>query len=81
MNSMTRHITENQTGVPQAVIERYQEALTLWLRWNDAHERINASLFEARQDLTQSAELLDQLDFLRQKAVKLSSELLDRTTD
>jgi hypothetical protein len=59
---------------------KYQEALLVWLRWNDAHERITTSLYGAGQDTRQIEQMLDHLDQLRMQAVRLSQELLDSTT-
>lgn len=78
---MTREMATTEQNVPLGLAERYQEALTLWLRWNDAQEHIDANLFAARHDIQQATELLDQLDRLRQRAVKLSSQLLDLTAE
>ncbi len=56
---------------------KYQEALLLWVRWNDAHERITGALFRSDQDPQAIEQALDQLDQLRAEAVRLSQQLLD----
>lgn len=56
---------------------RLCEALVMWLRWNDAHERITQRLYAEQSDPVRSEELLDQLDHLRRDAIRLSQELLD----
>lgn len=56
---------------------RLREALVMWLRWNDAHEKCTERLFCEHCDPRQTEELLDQLDGLRHEAVRLSHELLD----
>lgn len=53
-----------------------EQALVLWLRWNDAYKRINAALSadpERREDF---AEMIGELDELREMAVALSKEVL-----
>ncbi|MCH8046404.1 MAG: hypothetical protein IID44_22065 [Planctomycetes bacterium] len=57
--------------------ERYQDALLLWLRWNNAYERVTATLYDARHDPRKQEQLLDEMDQLRQQAVDFSRELLD----
>ena len=54
----------------------YEQVLVLWLRWNDAHERITTELFERRADQLGVEELLSQVDELREQAVKASRTLL-----
>jgi hypothetical protein len=59
------------------LLERHQEALFLWLRWNDAHQRATSVLYDAGEDSARIEQILDQLDQLRLKAVQISQELLD----
>jgi hypothetical protein len=63
-------------GVPLEVVRRYEQALTLWVAWNDANERITAEMFEARNDPGRVEELLRQADELRAKALGASRALL-----
>ena len=60
-----------------SVAQRYQDALLLWLRWNNAYERVTAAIYDSRQDPCEQEELMDQMDQLRQQAVAMSHELLD----
>ena len=55
---------------------RIREALSLWLRWNSAHERVTSVMFQAELDQRKLEEAMDELDLLRQQAVRLSEELL-----
>ncbi len=61
------------------LLERYQAALLLWLRWHDAQQRITRSMFDARHDQVRLTQLMDQLDALRQEAVRVSNELIELT--
>ena len=54
----------------------FEHAIGLWLRWNDAYERLTARMFDARQDQAQLESLLDSLDRLRQEAIAASRKLL-----
>jgi hypothetical protein len=67
------HDTEAQTSR----IGRYQDALLLWLKWNEAHQRMTGALYASRRDPQQIEQLMDRLDQLRAEAVRLSQELLD----
>jgi hypothetical protein len=60
-----------------AAPNRYQEALRLWLDWNEQHEQSTAAMFESRQDPQAVQELLDRLEKLRRRAVELSRQLLE----
>jgi hypothetical protein len=53
-----------------------EQALVLWLRWNDAHEQIQETLFARRHDPAITESLLDELDQLRDRAAALSRQLL-----
>jgi hypothetical protein len=75
---MQPHV-DDRRSTGSALAGRFQEALLLWLRWNDAHQRMTGLLYESRQDQRTVEELLDQLDRLRQEAVQLSQELLDKS--
>lgn len=54
----------------------WEHAIGLWLRWNDAYERLTAQMFDARQDQARLESLLDSLDRLRQEAIAASRKLL-----
>ena len=64
-------------GDQAALRDRYQDALLLWLRWNNAYERVTAAIYDARQDPKKQEQLMDEMDQLRQQAVEISHELLD----
>jgi len=54
----------------------YEQTLVLWLRWNDANERITTEMFEQRNDQDGIEALLSQVDELREQAVVASRALL-----
>lgn len=56
---------------------RWREALVCWLRWNEAYEHVNATMFDKRHSPEQLERLMDQMDELRRRAIGLSHELLD----
>jgi len=56
----------------------FRDALIMWLRWNEAHERVTAQLFGENQSQEQLEMTLDQIDQLRAEAIRLSRDLLDR---
>lgn len=59
----------------------WREALELWLRWSEEHERITAALFRARHDperLESLSERIDQIDQLRWRAAELSQAILEQ---
>ncbi len=56
--------------------EQCRQVLRLWLRWNEAHERLCEEMYQARRDMRALEDKLDQLDLLRQQAVRLSKALL-----
>ena len=58
----------------------WKSALLMWLRWNDAYERLTSELFKADQ-IGESEELLDQLDEIRAMAIDLSKRALDDVRD
>jgi hypothetical protein len=60
---------------PELIME-YENALTLWLRWNDAHDRVSSEMFESRGNPERIEELYRQADELRAKAVAASRALL-----
>jgi hypothetical protein len=55
---------------------RCAEVLRLWLEWNEAYDTITERLFQVGNDRRRQEDLLDQLDALRRKAVKMSEDLL-----
>ena len=57
--------------------ERYRKALSMWLRWNDAHEEATTQMFSAGRRVELIEDVLDQIDQLRHEAVLLSRQLLD----
>ena len=55
----------------------FREALVSWLRWNEAYERVSTAMYDSQNDPRQLESLMDQMDRLRRRAIKLSHELLD----
>ena len=55
----------------------WREALTMWLCWSEGHEQLTSQMFEAREDSRQLADLLDQMEQLRWRAMEMTRELLD----
>lgn len=54
-----------------------REALVLWLRWNEAYERVTERLYDGQFGSEQTETVLDEVESLRREAVRLSQELLD----
>jgi hypothetical protein len=65
-----------ESGTTDSMLE-FRDALVLWLRWNEAYERVTANMFCSGDDRRQLEALMDQMDQLRRRAIKLSHELLD----
>ncbi len=55
---------------------RCREVLQMWLRWNDASQRLTEHLFDRRDDPQKMQEMLDDLDRLRLEAVSASRQIL-----
>jgi hypothetical protein len=58
-----------------------EAALVLWLRWNDAFEKVNRELYSNRQDPETLEVLLSQLDSLRQEAVRRTEAALNAAAE
>ena len=58
--------------------QRAVEALSMWLRWNRAYGQVTAFMYREGGDQQDLEDLMDQMDQLRDRAVKLSRELVDR---
>jgi hypothetical protein len=58
-------------------------ALVLWLRWNDAFERVNREMYLRRHEPEVLEALMSQLDELREEAVRQTDAVLraDATAD
>jgi hypothetical protein len=56
---------------------RFREALSLWLRWNEAYEQATQIMCRPGQSQQQLEEFMDRMDSLRREAIDLSQELLD----
>ncbi len=67
-------------GVPQATsdvsADRCEQALRLWLRWNDAYERLTGDMFEAAHDQSRVEALAEEVDRLRQQAIAAARNAL-----
>lgn len=55
---------------------RVQEVLRMWLRWNDASQRLTERMFAARGDTENLRQMVDEVDRLRQEAVVASRQIL-----
>ena len=56
---------------------RFREAITLWLRWNEAYEQATMHLFSAGSSAEKVEDFMDSMDQLRRQAICLSHDLLD----
>ena len=67
-------------SAPQGPSEQvaWQQALQLWLAWNTAYEHVTEEAFRAGSDQQRLEDLMDQMDQVRQQALKLSRRLLER---
>jgi hypothetical protein len=54
----------------------WQQALQLWLNWNEAYEQEMACLFKSGQPMQRVEYSMDQLDDARQEAVRLSETII-----
>ena len=61
---------------PPAAEPAWRTAIELWLRWNTAQEKVTAFMFSHGHDRQQVEDLLDQVEQLRHRAVKLSEQLI-----
>jgi hypothetical protein len=55
---------------------RWREAVTLWLRWNEAYEHVTTRMYQQGSQADDLEALMDQMDALRRRAVQISQELL-----
>ena len=63
----------------KTVQQECKEALELWLRWDEEHRRITELLFDGKHDPRSLEEQLDCCDVLRQRAIKLTQQVLGAT--
>ena len=56
----------------------WRTALSMWLQWNEAHQKVTCRMFQQGQDQQQIEDLMDQLDRLRKEAVARSERLIER---
>jgi hypothetical protein len=54
----------------------WREAALLWLRWNEAYERVTEAMFAGRNNPSELERLADEADALRREAVVRSRNLL-----
>jgi hypothetical protein len=54
----------------------WQQALQLWLGWNEAYEKATACMFTSGKPMQRIEHLMDQIDDTRQEAVRLSETLV-----
>jgi hypothetical protein len=60
--------------VPNTLV---QQALVLWLRWNDGFEKVTEQMYSAGLEREQAEQVLDELDQVRREAVRLSQVILN----
>ena len=78
LTSSEASVSNNGTRLGTGDVElRIREALTLWLRWNEAYEQATSHLFAAGQSAEKIEEFMDSMDQLRREAISLSHSLLD----
>ena len=78
LTSAAASVSNNGTRLGTGDTElRIREALTLWLRWNEAYEQATSRLFAAGQSAEKIEDFMDSLDQLRREAISLSHSLLD----
>jgi len=81
-HSLTELEKSEETVADTAVSSRAldpvtDKALGLWLQWNEAYEKVTACMFQPGSGNDQQLEdMIDQLDQLRLRAVKLSAKLV-----
>jgi hypothetical protein len=56
--------------------DAWRDAVRLWLQWNTAYERVVQGLYQHGHDPCRLEDLMDQMDQVRRRAVRLSRELL-----
>ena len=59
--------------------DAWRDAVRLWLQWNTAYERVTEGLYQFGHDPCRLEDLVDQMDQVRRRAVRLSRELLSRS--
>lgn len=57
---------------------RCREALVLWLRWNEAYERVTEQMYQPGTSQESLQDTMDQVEDLRRQAISLSQEMLER---
>ncbi|GEM_PF-5178444 len=60
------------------LVDRMQDVLNLWMQWNNAYQELCAMMYSHRYDVQRLESLADDLDRLRQRAVRMTAELLAR---
>ena len=58
-------------------LDAWREAVGLWLNWNLAYEQVTERLFALGQDQGKLEEVMDQMDQVRLRAVRLSQQLVE----
>jgi hypothetical protein len=55
-------------------MNKTDQALQLWQRWNQTYEQVTADMFDGRDNFAQLEQKLDWADQLRQKAQRLTRQ-------
>ena len=76
MNSSNSTSSDSSQDDASDSRRRCEQALVLWLRWNDAYERMTSQMFEHRENPERVEELLGQVDELRRQGVDTTKEIL-----
>ena len=56
---------------------KWNRVLSMWLSWSEAYEEITSRMYRDGEDTQELESLMDEMDQVRQEAVKLSESLLD----
>lgn len=56
---------------------KWNKVLSMWLRWSEAYEEITSRMYRDGEDTQELESLMDEMDQVRQEAVKLSESLLE----
>jgi hypothetical protein len=56
---------------------KWNKVLSMWLSWSEAYEQVTSRMYRDGEDPQELESLMDEMDQVRQDAVKLSESLLD----
>jgi hypothetical protein len=67
----------HEDDVPPEIPD-WKEALVLWLSWNSTYEKLTKRMCKQGQSKDKIEAMMDELDELRGRALKLSEDLISR---